>query len=127
MGTNYYLHGNPKLDVCSECGKPKDDDDTAFHIGKSSIGHVFTWRGRRPPHDEGILLETPADCIKYIIHQVNTYGCIIKDEYGQVQELDEFISFIYWKRNEQTMAHCRKTCKHTEFINGDCILFGDFS
>ena len=77
MGTNYYVAKN----VC-ECCKRYDEE---FHIGKSSWGWAFSFRGFKYEK-----LESWKDWKEYL-SQPNV---IIVDEYREFIPVDKFINMI---------------------------------
>ena len=73
MGTNYYLRHKP----CPTCGNV----DRELHIGKSSVGWQFSFRGYRDQniHSYQDWLEEFKDERREIV-----------DEYGRVHTIQEF-------------------------------------
>jgi hypothetical protein len=95
MGTNYYAHVN----ICYECGKA----ERVLHIGKSSGGWTFSFRGYRPHLDINTwetddLNVTSFDDYKELLSQNNTK---IIDEYGTVILYDEFIAIVESKKDSK--------------------------
>ncbi len=84
MGTNYYmLNGRPP---CPTCGH---DSSEERHIGKSSMGWVFTLHVYP---DENI--KTLQDWIVLLC----TPGVRIRDEYGKLVELGDLLKTIAGRR-----------------------------
>lgn len=75
MGTNYYAVET----VCECCGRY----DKEYHIGKSSHGWAFSFRGYR--HDRLISWRNWKEFLK---------NKIIMNEYGERIEYDEFVKMI---------------------------------
>lgn len=82
MGTNYYLKSKP----CQSCGHSK----TEKHIGKSSFGWQFHFRGYR---------EDPLVCFKEWLVEMQDPNKMIVDEYGEIYSLDEFKTLIQDKKD----------------------------
>lgn len=106
MGTNYYAH----VGCCEHCGKP----DYILHIGKSSCGWTFSFRGYRDgattyDHKFKYLTIKSEDAWKLFLCQDNTK---IFDEYGQEISVGSFWVMVDSKRNEPN-NHAQLT------INGD--------
>lgn len=87
MGTNYYLHRTP--DPCPTCGR---QDETEFHIGKSSMGWVWVWRGYRDDHPLAPLT-TPEEWEARLRQEVAA-GAAIRDEYGLDVTLDDLLARV---------------------------------
>jgi|SRR3990167_11567317 len=83
MGTNYYHRSKPCKE-CNRCGEEK-------HIGKSSCGWQFHFRGYR---DDGI--NSYADWLKIF----KETGAEIVDEYGDVISLADFKKLVKSKKGE---------------------------
>lgn len=75
MGTNYYVASN----LCQCC----DRYDRACHIGKSSHGWAFSFRGYR---QEGL--------VSWQAWRVFLKDQIIKDEYGDTISYEDFVDLI---------------------------------
>lgn len=75
MGTNYYVITN----CCDHCNRY----DEEYHIGKSSAGWSFSFRGY--PSDE---LESWKQWREFLKDK------IIKDEYGETVSYDNFVDMI---------------------------------
>lgn len=77
MSTNFYLH----LNACTHC----NTSTAVMHIGKRSAGWTFLWRGHK---DAGVL------SMKDWQEQFKNTSHVIKDEYGLVFSVSEFMSMI---------------------------------
>jgi len=88
MGTNYYAH----LNVCSHCNKAEE----IFHIGKSSFGWTFSFRGHKYNSPTGEPLLSYIDWVKFLMRSNVT----IKDEYDRVISYQEFIDLVESKKTE---------------------------
>lgn len=87
MGTNYYLKNKP----CETCGHYKNQK----HIGKSSYGWQFHFRGYR---EESIV--TFLDWME----EIKDPKKIIVDEYGKEISLEEFTKLVELKKSG--LNHC---------------------
>lgn len=83
MGTNYYLHSKP----CATCGH----SETKKHIGKSSGGWQFHFRGYR---DEDLV--SYDDWAK----EITDPNKVIINEYGEQVSPGDFFNMIHSKRIE---------------------------
>lgn len=83
MGTNYYLKSKP----CESCGHSNNEK----HIGKSSCGWQFHFRGYR---------DEPLISFNDWLAQMKDPNKIIVDEYGKTISIDEFISKVESKKCE---------------------------
>jgi len=87
MGTNYYF----KKNICEHCQR----EEKEFHIGKSSGGWTFHFRGYRGEwSDIGEEILSLEDWINYI---KKTPGKIF-NEYGEETSLEELLELIESKR-----------------------------
>lgn len=84
MGTNFYLNSKP----CDHCGLRKVND---LHIGKSSVGWVFTLRGYE--QDEFSDLPTPQTLDEWIA-LFNDPQYEITDEYSRPLTTEQMLSRI---------------------------------
>lgn len=83
MGTNFYLHLEPKM--CPTCNH--DSGPPPLHIGKSSGGWCFSL------HVEPGDPEHPGDLAGWIA-LFGTPGTRIVDEYGEEKTSDEMLAII---------------------------------
>lgn len=88
MGTNYYL----RLNICPHCGRYD-----AVHIGKSSSGWRFTFRGYPDTAD------TPLSDITSIVHSVEDWMKVMEDgeiwdEYGTRTPIEMFWGMVESKQ-----------------------------
>jgi hypothetical protein len=79
VGTNYYHH---EL-LCDHCG-----NECVRHIGKSSAGWTFTFRGYED-----------VTSYRQWLEKLQGVG-YIKDEYGEDVTLEQFVALVESKRNE---------------------------
>lgn len=100
MGTNVYLHHH----VCGHCGRP----DARIHVGKSSAGWAWLWRGYRGWDAEDLPFEreitSGADWWKVLAESLadpEQPGQIV-DEYGTQYTLDELRQWVERKRDRAT-------------------------
>ena len=81
MGTNYYVAKN-KCDCCNRY-------DEEFHIGKSSGGWAFTFRGYK--YDGLVSWKLYKE---YLWQAIYTHGKYIVDEYGEFIDYDDFVTMV---------------------------------
>lgn len=115
MGTNYYWRGN----ACDCCGRYD-----VIHVGKSSAGWVFGWHGvRLVPQPQpswsceqddpivatwGKSLDSAAAWTELLRSGTGE----LWDEYGERQDVEEFLEFVASKRQprpngDPPMTHLR--------------------
>jgi len=125
MGTNYYLHQN----VCEHCKR----SDEPVHIGKSSGGWSFSFRGYRSEHDPLGAITSEADWRRVITEGDGQ----ILNEYGDRIGVIEFWQMIEAKKIEPNnhTTYCRNDAQHSDhgyrFCDyddaGNSFTFSDFS
>lgn len=97
MGTNYFLVRDTDTLVCRTCGS----NPTALHIGKSSFGWTFTWRGYRKGDGvtsfEELSLTSSAEWFAFLDERTGQ-GWRIEDEYDRQKELAVFRQLVENKR-----------------------------
>lgn len=115
MGTNYYTVGENK--TCGECGAVKDVVK-ALHIGKSSGGWRFLFRGHQ---EEGLL--TASAWWAYLETRK------IVDEYGKPVSLDELKKWVASKQSEKMPDERHMQNGYLSFTDPDGFGFvtSDFS
>ena len=113
MGTNYYA----ETKKCSLCGRSEK-----IHIGKSSAGWRFLFRGYGSPHDDGSD-GLPKDVTGWHVF-LGRSDVRIVDEYEHEVTLEEF-----WWRVGSKSDHKRHSSEHDRTIHEDeaDITFGEFS
>lgn len=128
MGTNYYLV--PAANPCPTCGH---DGSRDLHVGKSSAGWVFAWRGYRSdewnPTPAGRDLTSPSDWFDFLAEQVEA-GKVIRDEYDREISLDDFRSRVEAKRRGRPGFPAMRSELYedgVEHVEGDDVLFHEFS
>jgi hypothetical protein len=94
MGTNYYHISKP----CEKCGRHEKEK----HIGKSSGGWQFHFRGYR---DECIV------SFKDWLEQLKDPNKEIIDEYGRKIPLEDFLGTVTSKKHEN-LNHYNVCCNH---------------
>lgn len=123
MSTNYHLH-RPS-DECEACGHDRNWP-TNIHIGKSSVGWVFLWRGwdGTEPNGPGVPLEGPDDWFAYLEDEI-AKGATIMDEYGLEYSLRDFREFVESKRAEPRR---NSRIKETDVarVGGDDVAHHEF-
>ena len=93
MGTNYYL----RTDVCQHCNRERE----RIHVGKSSFGWPFLFRGYRAWPPDGVPHPiTSAQEWRQFIEQAVEQGARLTDEYGDPQDIDEFWRVVEVKRTD---------------------------
>lgn len=110
MGLNFYHRTN----ICEHCGRY----DTR-HIGKSSMGWQFGFRGYKPDEydDDQTRIESYKDWLALL-----EAGGKIFDEYGKEISLDDFKAMVESKRSEKLnhTTYCRT--HHPQHAREDCWL-----
>ena len=93
MGTNYYLH----TDECPHCKRPRD----RVHIGKSSAGWPFLFRGYRqwPPDGVPAPITRMTDWRELLSRETDANG-VIMDEHGGSMGLLEFFDMVRHKQGQ---------------------------
>lgn len=110
MGTNYYYC----LDVCDSCGHAKQE----LHIGKSSGGWTFSFRGYRDSCEVDVPILSEADWKRFM----GRHKGIIRDEYGKTIPEKKFWAIVSAKRKEELnhTTYCKKY--HPDHYERDCWL-----
>lgn len=97
MGTNVYLRHS----VCQHCDRPA----SRIHVGKSSGGWAWLWRGYRGWEAEDLPFARPIlsgddwwEVLAASLADEREPGQIV-DEYGKVLTLDELRTWVESKRN----------------------------
>lgn len=112
MGTNYYT----VLNYCDHCGR-----GDKIHIGKSSMGWTFGFRGYTSLYDPdgpGIIIKSYQDWITYIGYKR------IENEYGEQFTLNDFMDIVKSKKDSQ-LNHAIESQKNNWIDNKDCWLDED--
>ena len=89
MGTNYYAYRN----ACEHCGRGDDE----LHIGKSSGGWTFSFQAYKQfeTWDE----KEPIDNYDKWISVLSEPGVVLRNEYGEVVSLEEFMKLVERKKD----------------------------
>ena len=109
MGTNYYVI----LNHCDHCGR-----GDRVHIGKSSFGWTFGFRGYTSAYDcNGLVtpIKSYQDWITYIGDKR------IENEYGEKFTLNDFMDIVKSKKDGQR-NHAIESQKNNWIDNKDCWL-----
>ena len=93
MGTNYYL----RTDVCPHCNRERE----RVHVGKSSFGWPFLFRGYRewPPDGVPHPITSASEWVQFIAQSI-AEGAQLVDEYGGRQDVAQFWDMVEAKRGE---------------------------
>ncbi len=111
MGTNYFHRTN----ICEHCGRYNER-----HIGKSSAGWQFSFRGYRDEYHEGVPEIRSYSCWLALLENSGK----IFNEYGEAMSLENFKSLVEMKRIEpgNHTLYCR--VHHPEHAQRDCWIDG---
>ncbi|MFC3510971.1 hypothetical protein ACFORO_12415 [Amycolatopsis halotolerans] len=123
MGTNYFLQPAPPK--CDGCGRPYEDQaPDRIHIGKSSMGWVWTWRGYPPgeARDDAPALDNSLAWYEFLAAET-AIGGEIYDEYQRTHTLLNFISLVVSKRGNK--RHDGQDKYLLPLL--DDVVFGEFS
>lgn len=118
MGMNYYLH----LDECDKCHRPAKK----IHIGKSSFGWTFSFRGYKFPlfDDEPYAVHYEKDWLPYLENAIKNLCSKIRNEDGEEIGLDEFKHLVESKKSEENNHTLRCRESHSDHAR-DCWLDND--
>lgn len=132
MGTNYYIYGKQS---CPHCDKPVIDRSRRLHIGKSSMGWSFSFRGYEPGSYDlydfdqelgeswaplGVMREKDW---KKAISSLLVDDHFLEDEYGDSVTQEEFWKLVDDKRDGQNhTTYCREDSRNREHGYSDCWL-----
>lgn len=115
MGTNYYAYVN----TCEHCGR----SDDKRHIGKSSHGWTFSFRGYRPLaySEDNTQIESYSEWQAWL----RKNNAVIKDECGLVITLGYFLALVEVKKTQPNnyTLYCQE--HHKEHAAKDCWLDAD--
>lgn len=100
MGTNYYH----RTDICPHCNRYKER-----HIGKSSAGWQFFFRG----YNEQVVISSFEDWKR----ELQAEGRIF-DEYGQEISYDDFVKMVEEKQN------LKSNLNHYDYCIGEAASRG---
>jgi len=112
MGTNYYAI----LNYCDHCGR-----GDKIHIGKSSAGWTFGFRGYTSVYGcDGLVtpIKSYQDWIVYLDDKR------IENEYGEQFTLDDFMDIVKSKKDSKS-NHAIESQKNNWIDNKDCWLDED--
>lgn len=118
MGTNYYL--TLPWEICPTCGHDTSRD---LHIGKSSLGWVFTWRGYQDANSPAkCVLTTPSEWFAYLEQETADRKRVIRDEYGNEVPLETLKNRVLGRRKTGiAVSHLKRE------VEGDFMIFETFS
>ena len=110
MGCNYYLRKNE----CKHCNRYDD-----IHIGKSSAGWTFSFRGYKDTDDyTSYLINVPVESWKdwqeILRKEDNIY-----DEYNRKISFEEFQKLVESKKEQPNnhVTYCEKEYADTDYLN----------
>ena len=121
MGTNYYAETKPPCPTCGHGGGK-------VHIGKSSQGWPFTFRGYDGEHSYYDGTEVRAvlkDWASWKAWLLSTGGRIL-NEYGEVLSLDKLEELIIAKRRYSVAPHVRSDDFARMTDDGDLVTLREF-
>lgn len=121
MGTNYYAEIKPPCPTCGHGGEK-------IHIGKSSQGWPFTFRGYDEEHSYSDRTEVKAvlrDWATWKTWLLSTGGRIL-DEYGEVLSLDALEELVVTKRRYSTQSYIRSDDFARMTDDGDLVSLREF-
>lgn len=129
-GTNYYLHRT--ADPCPTCGHPRTSDK--IHIGKSTYGWVFLWRGYRDQDTAipGRELATPEQWWQYL-NEHTSAGAAIRDQFGDEMGLGELRALVAQRAQPlpgdglPPRRHVRQSPTDAVAVGDSNVLFSEFS
>lgn len=118
MGTNFYL----RMDVCKHCGSER----ARVHVGKSSVGWAFLFRGYRAwPLDDVPHPITSAEEWRRVMKVAIENGALLTDEYGRDVDVNEFWTLAENKREEKGDNSYQHGSRRSEWYDGDGNRFCD--
>lgn len=123
MGTNYYLQ--PAAPKCDGCGRPYEDQTPdRIHIGKSSMGWVWLWRGygEGEAREAAPVLSNSLAWFEFLAAETAAGGEIY-DEYGKQHTLQDLIGLVVSKRGKN--RHKDQRSFLVELL--DDVIYGEFS
>lgn len=118
MGTNYYLHE----DICPHCGRC----ERKLHVGKSSGGWTFSFRGYPYEFDEP-KIKSAADWHSYLL-TASTASDVkneLRNEYDEIVTLHDFWELVADKRTEKnnhTIYMQNSTKQYERYAADKCWL-----
>jgi len=117
MGTNYYYYMN----VCKECKKPEH----VMHIGKSSAGWTFGFRGYEKYEAEDYGIKAVINSAKKWKYVFAEYAGHIEDEYGREISREDFWDLVKKKKNAE-LNHTKECGDYgnKDILDGDGNAFG---
>lgn len=106
MGTNYDAH----INCCDKCERP----EYVLHIGKSSAGWTFSFRGYRNYYVNETT-ELNIDTWRKWQLFLKQPNVKIYNEYGEVISYDDFYNIVEQKKNEP-FNHAKLTLEKSDKI-----------
>lgn len=122
MSTNFYLHRDPQN--CGECSKPGREAE--IHIGKRSMGWVFTWQGftgEEIPEAPGGLYDFET-WHGFLTREI-AEGAQIKDEYHQDYTLEGFFAEVVSLRGQRRQS-VEYPDSHKARVGPDEVSYGNW-
>jgi hypothetical protein len=123
MGTNYYL----RTDVCAHCSRERE----RIHVGKSSAGWPFLFRGYRkwPPDGVPHPITSAKEWRDFIARAIKFDNAKLFDEYGKEQDVEKLWEFAKSKLSETRGPEASPGYRHgdrdSEWIDAEGYRFCD--
>ena len=112
MGTNYYV----------EAPATPWGVVPSLHVGKASGGWKFCFQRQEIGERQ---IATARDWRSFIDEMVRNGACVLRDEYGSDQDVDEFWAYVESKQTERNV-HTDPGYFYQDYEGYD-MSFGDFS
>jgi hypothetical protein len=118
MGTNYYIAFVSDAGRACPCCKKLSE---TLHIGKSSMGWDFLFRGYKRPETD-YQLDTWEAWKEFILGKET----IVYDEYGKVHDKQEIIDFIEARHaNQNNLKNKVEPDRDAEWVDKEGYVFVD--
>jgi hypothetical protein len=122
VSTNFYLHCDPK--ACETCDRPERDEE--IHIGKRSVGWVFTWQGfpaERSPSGTALI---DAETWRAFLAQELAQGAVIQSENGVEYTLEGFFTEVVEALRGQWRQTNFYPSRYRQEAGPDEVSFGEW-
>ena len=114
LGTNYHIYSG----ICGTCRH----GERRRHIGKSSGGWSFSFRGYRQPCDGEPPITSWMQWHEYLQSELADRHSEIRDEYGRTVSLDEFIAMVEQKKSSKHNHTLYCQTHHPDHARRECWL-----